>query len=223
MARLSPFITLAAGGIAAGALGVMSATVVSSAPADQDARAAVAAPASPSPEQEKAAEKAEQTEAPDPTPVRADFAGRVKGNNALLALSIRKGKAIAYFCDGKIEAWFAGTAKDGEATLTGFGKSKITARVSAGKAVGEVDLGKKEWDFSAPAVKKPSGLYRASQIVRGARIRAGWIVLPDGTQVGVAVSGDRQIPAPPLEPGTDPVIDGVRVDAKDVDEFIGEM
>jgi serine/threonine-protein kinase len=33
-------------------------------------------------------------------------------------------------------------------------------------------------------VHKPSGLYRAIAIVRGAKIKAGWIVLPDGSQVG---------------------------------------
>ena len=48
-----------------------------------------------------------------PTPIRADFAGRVKGNRGLIAVSVRNGKAVGYFCDGKIEAWFKGKAKDG--------------------------------------------------------------------------------------------------------------
>jgi hypothetical protein len=53
-------------------------------------------------------------------------------------------------------------------------------------------------------VKKPSGLYRATADVRGATIKVGWIVLPDGTQVGSLESNpDAAAPsataAPPLD------------------------
>jgi len=36
---------------------------------------------------------------------RITYAGRVKGGGPLLAISIRNGVAIAYLCDGKLEAW----------------------------------------------------------------------------------------------------------------------
>ncbi|GAA5077082.1 hypothetical protein GCM10023259_081100 [Thermocatellispora tengchongensis] len=201
-------------------LGVMSATGAT--PAADTTAAEVAAPRE-AEATTQATPEPEPAETADPTPARADYAGRVKGNGALMAVSIRKGKAIGYFCDGKIEAWFAGTAKNGKVALKGFGDATATARLGGGKASGDVELHGKKWSFVAPAVKKPSGLYRASAIVRGARIKAGWIVLDNGYQVGYAAADDRQIPTPTLRPGTDPTIDGTRVDAKDVDEFIEEL
>jgi hypothetical protein len=38
--------------------------------------------------------------------------------------------------------------------------------------------------FSIIAVHKPSGLFQSIANVRGATIKAGWIVLADGTEVG---------------------------------------
>jgi hypothetical protein len=39
--------------------------------------------------------------------------------------------------------------------------------------------------FSIIAVHKPSGLFQSIAVVRGATVKAGWIVLPDGTtQIG---------------------------------------
>jgi len=38
--------------------------------------------------------------------------------------------------------------------------------------------------FSIIAVHKPSGLYQSIETVRGATVKAGWIVLANGTQVG---------------------------------------
>jgi hypothetical protein len=37
---------------------------------------------------------------------------------------------------------------------------------------------------NAIAVHKPSGLYQSIETVRGATVKAGWIVLANGTQVG---------------------------------------
>jgi len=38
--------------------------------------------------------------------------------------------------------------------------------------------------FSIIAVHKPSGLFQSIASVRGATVKAGWIVLADGTEVG---------------------------------------
>ncbi|RBQ18490.1 hypothetical protein DP939_18460 [Spongiactinospora rosea] len=213
-------MTLAAGGIVTVALGVLSVSAASSAnltEAGGAAQAGAAATTQVSPPPPAAVKTAR------PAPVRADYAGRVKGQGGLIAISVRNGKAIGYFCDGRTEAWFAGRAKDGQVRLKGFGGSSVTARLDGKRAVGDLNIGRESWDFTAPTAKKPSGLYRASAIVRGARIKAGWIVLADGTQTGFAKRDERPVAVPVLAPGTDPTIDGTRVDAKDVDEFIGEM
>ncbi|GAA3233280.1 hypothetical protein [Nonomuraea helvata] len=233
MSRLGPVITLTAGAVLAVGLGVAS-VIATPAARNEAANTAAEAPpatenaAEPTTEAQTAAPTAEQT-APKKIP-KADYGGYVKGNGGLIALSVRDGKAIGYFCDGKAEAWFKGTESDGELRLAGFGGAKVTADLGGGRAKGWVAIGDHKWSFVAPTVVKPSGLYRATAIVRGAKLRAGWIVLksPKGgfTQVGAAFEGDTQVPIPQLrgERPTAPVtVAGTTLYPKDVDGFIEEM
>lgn len=55
--------------------------------------------------------------------------------------------------------------------------------------------------FSAELSPHPAGVYQARIRVNGLATRIGWAVLPDGTQVGVAVTGATASPAPPLNLG----------------------
>ena len=116
--------------------------------------------------------------------VRRTYAGRVKGGGPLLAISVRDGVAVAYLCDGKLEAWFKGTAKAGRLTLSGKKGGALTGTFNAGRARGSVTVGQRQWQFHTPTVKKPSGLWKATAEVRGAKVEAGWVVLADGSQVG---------------------------------------
>jgi hypothetical protein len=52
--------------------------------------------------------------------------------------------------------------------------------------------------FSAELSPRPAGVYQARIAVNGLATRIGWAVLPDGTQLGVAVAGTTKYPAPPL-------------------------
>jgi hypothetical protein len=118
-------------------------------------------------------------------PTRVDYAGEVNGGGASVAISIHGSRAIAYVCNGSvIEAWLKGTASGGRLTMTGKNRARLSAAYRFKKAVGHVVAHGIRYTFSAPAVHKPSGLYQSIAIVRGAKIKAGWIVLPDGTQVG---------------------------------------
>ncbi len=118
-------------------------------------------------------------------PARADYAGEVRGGGASVAISIHGSQAIAYFCNGSvIEAWLKGTAAGGHLTMTGKNHAHLGAAYQRNRAAGHVTAHGVRYTFSAPVVHKPSGLYRAITIVRGAKIEAGWIVLPDGSQVG---------------------------------------
>jgi hypothetical protein len=79
-------------------------------------------------------------------------------------------------------------------------------------------------------VVKPSGLYRATALVRGAKLRAGWILVknPGGGyyQVGTAFVGEEQFDIPQLnadQPTTPVTVDATTVYPKDVDGFIEEM
>jgi len=144
-----------------------------------------------------------------PEKVRRTYAGRVKGGGPLLAISVRDGVAVAYLCDGKLEAWFKGTATAGRLTLTGKKGGDLTGTFNADRAKGSVTVGQREWDFQTPTVKKPSGLWKATAEVRGATVEGGWVVLKDGTQVGMVTRNGVPTTAPLIDPAAGRVtIDG---------------
>jgi hypothetical protein len=187
----TPYITLLTGAVLGAVLLVASMLATPKAPASPIA-AATPAPASSATAQPSPASPTPTATAVANVPARANYAGEVNGGGASVAISIHHGQAIAYVCNGSvIEAWLKGTAANGHLTMTGKGHARLSATYRTRRAVGHVIAHGVRYTFSAPAVHKPSGLYRAIAIVRGAKIKAGWIVLPDGSQVGS------------LEPNTD--------------------
>jgi hypothetical protein len=161
----------------------------------------------------------------DPTPEKADFAGRVAGGGALVALSVREGRAVGYFCDGRREVWMSGDARDNRVTLTApeGGKALMTADLDEDGATGNLVFGEDAFRFTAPVVERPSGLYRATEQVRGASVVGGWIVLPNGRQVGAVSFGGVEQPAPRLVPGRNVRIDDVTLEPEPVDAFMEEL
>ncbi|MFC6081410.1 hypothetical protein [Sphaerisporangium aureirubrum] len=223
MKRLGPFHTLAAGVVFTAALAALTVgTTPASEPTAANVEAPRAEPTTASTDRVVPEPTATPTAAADPTPKRADYAGVAQRNGGLIAISVKNGKAVAYFCDGRIEAWLKGTAQDNTITLTGK-NSVITAALGDGKAQGRVQVGSGKWRFAAPLVKKPSGLYRATAVVRGARVVGGWIKLPDGQQVGVVNIAGTPSPAPTLTPGSPVTVGGEQIVPQDTDAFIDEF
>ena len=149
------------------------------------------APATPSP-----ASPSQTAPAVVTAPVRADYAGRVQGGGASVAISIHDGQAIAYVCNGSaIEAWYKGTASNGVLIMTGKNNARLSAIYDFGKVTGDVLAHGTDYSFSLPVVNKPSGLYRATAVVRGATVKAGWIVLSNGMKVG-SIESDANSTAP---------------------------
>ena len=148
----------------------------------------------------------------------ASYAGRTDDDSSAVALTLRDGRAIAYFCDGRVkESWLKGDVKDdGTMKLTGKDGSVLNGTLEDGRRVrGTVDVGGGHYAFTADRAEKPSGLYRATATVRGAKVDGGWIVLPDGRQVGVVTRGGRPSAAPEIDPGTGAVtVDGRRLTAR---------
>ncbi len=129
-------------------------------------------------------------------PVRADYAGRVQGGGASVAISIHDGQAIAYVCNGSaIEAWYKGTAANGVLIMTGKNNAHLSAIYDFGKVTGDVLAHGTDYSFAVGVVHKPSGLYQATALVRGASVKAGWIVLSNGTKVG-SIESDANSAAP---------------------------
>lgn len=120
-------------------------------------------------------------------PPHANYDGQVQGDLGSVAIVVHDTFAIAYFCNGKTqEAWFKGTPHDGQLSMTGTGKGNATldANYALGHARGTVTVDGISHVFSIIAVHKPSGLFQSISVVRGATIKAGWIVLANGAQVG---------------------------------------
>ncbi|MFD8215361.1 hypothetical protein ACFV2U_16890 [Streptomyces sp. NPDC059697] len=149
----------------------------------------------------------------------ADYAGRTDDNSSAVAVSLRGGKAIAYFCDGRSkESWLKGDVKDdGTMKLTGKHGAELNGTLNGRSIRGTVDLGGQRYAFTADKAVKPSGLYRATATVRGAKLDGGWIVLPGGKQVGILDRDGKPAAAPAIDPETGTVtVDGQTLTASPV-------
>jgi serine/threonine-protein kinase len=131
------------------------------------------------------------------------YVGWVAGGGASVAVIVTGDQATAYVCDGATaEAWLHGTASGGYLRLAGDG-GELTARYDRDRAAGRTSLAGRSWSFTIERVDPPEGLYRfADTIAGGAEVAGGWIVLPDGSQVGVLTVGGARQPAPALDPAT---------------------
>ena len=125
-------------------------------------------------------------------------------------MAVHGDKAIAYVCNGStVEGWMRGKVEDGKLVLTGKNKTHLTASIHAGKVTGDVEAHGTDYSFSVSTVSKSSGkssgLYQATAVVQGKTIKAGWIVLGDGTQIGsleTDESGQTAVTAPKLDVAT---------------------
>ena len=228
MKRNTPLITLLTGAVLGAVLLIStmlanpssaplnySAAAASSAAPAESAAASSTAPApaesSEAPEQSSAEPSAAPSPAPArTTPTRADFTGRVGGGGGSVAVAVHGDKAIAYVCNGStVEGWMRGKVDGDKLVLTGKNQTHLTASYHAGKVTGDVEAHDTDYSFSVSTVSKStsksSGLYQATAVVQGKTIKAGWIVLGDGTQLGsveVSPSGEDAVTAPKLDVAT---------------------
>lgn len=176
--------------------------------------------ASPTPTASPPSGKPSSSPSPSKTAVpNADYAGRTDDDSSAVAVTLRDGKAVAYFCDGRDqESWLKGDVEaDGSMRLTGQNGNVLTGELKGKRIRGTVDMGQREYGFTADKALKPSGLYRATATVRGAEVDGGWIVLPSGRQVGILNRAGKPGPAPRIDPETGAVtVDGQRLTAKPV-------
>ncbi|MEH0934523.1 hypothetical protein [Micromonospora psammae] len=240
MKRITPLLTLLTGAGTAAVLFAMSAQAVprtaapkpaadAAAPTTADPAPPVAGsgrpptPAEPSQERGRAgtpptALPAPPSTAPAPAKVTGNWTGRLDGG-ATIAITAKDGQAVAYVCDGRrLEIWLRGTATDGTLKLTGKKDATLTGDLADGTASGELVVGDRRWSFTARASAGPAPvLYRATAAQRRAGLDGGWIMLPDGGQIGVVTRDGVPAAAPPLDPafGTT-IVDGTTVTAEPV-------
>jgi hypothetical protein len=224
MKRNTPLITLLTGAVlgvvllistmlanpSSAPLNYSAAAASSAAPAES----ASASPTGPAPtESSEAPGQSSASPARTPartTPTKADFTGRVGGGGGSVAVAVHGDKAIAYVCNGStVEGWMRGKVDGDKLVLTGKNKTHLTASYHAGKVTGDVEAHGTDYSFSVSTVSKSSskssGLYQATAEVQGKTIKAGWIVLGDGTQIGSVEtdeSGENAVTAPKLDVAT---------------------
>jgi hypothetical protein len=138
-------------------------------------------------------------------PPHASYDGEVQGDRGAVAIAVHNTFAVAYFCNGSTqEAWLSGTPRGGKLAMTGKGGATLTASYALGHVRGTVVVNGISYLFSIIAVHRPSGLFESIANVRGATVKAGWIVLANGTQVGslnpdVNAAGAASQAAPKLD------------------------
>jgi hypothetical protein len=124
-------------------------------------------------------------------------------NHVAVAIAIKDNHAAGYFCDGnKIEAWLEGAVTGDRVELRGKNGAVLTGTVftDATFIFGKVTINSEQSSYLAEIAGKPAGLYEGRGKVDGVDNRIGWIVLPDGSQVGIRnVNGERSS-APRLDP-----------------------
>jgi hypothetical protein len=133
--------------------------------------------------------------------VQAVYAGRSSNGDVTLAVSTDGDQAVAYVCNGHtIEAWLQGSVKGNQVNLAGNKGASLTGSLSGLAMFGTVTPSAGlSLPFSAELSPHPAGVFQARITVNGLATRIGWAVLPDGTQLGVAVIGSTKQPAPPLD------------------------
>jgi hypothetical protein len=152
--------------------------------------------------------------------VQAVYAGRSSGNEVTLSVVTDGDKAASYVCNGRnVEAWLQGSVHGNQVSMTGLHGAGLTGSLSGLAMFGTVTPGAGlSFPFSAELSPEPAGVYQARITVNGLATRIGWAVLPDGTQLGVAVAGTTKYAAPPLNLSNDSfILDGTRFTASDVD------
>lgn len=144
------------------------------------------------------------TTATSPYSDQGAYVGRAQ--NASIAIAVKGEQAVAYVCDGqRTELWLQGTVNGATLSMAGNGAT-LTASITGDVVSGSITVGASQQSFTASAAGPPAGLYRANP---GGGDKIGWIVLPDGSQVGIrSRDGVAQQPAPRL----DPTVGSVTVD-----------
>ena len=130
------------------------------------------------------------------------FAGKVAGTNAYVSVVSRGGQVEAYVCDSdKIAVWLKGTlARRVASAANATNEVVLNAKQSGSTLTGTVTLAGKSHNIKATAVSWPSGLYEAWGLSGTKVVRAGWVLVPDGTQRGAKRVGVDVAPVNAVDP-----------------------
>ncbi len=225
MSTRGPLLTLASVAVLTGALLWVNEVVGPPTPTTSSSSYSAPdydAPASSSPSPSPSPSPAETAPPPtvEPTTLQSVYSGKTGGGEATVAVAVNGDRAAAYLCDGdSIETWLQGSATGEQVSLTGRDTAALTGTISGSTMSGTVTTSTGlSWQFSADQAQPPAGIYEARTTIDGLATRIGWVVLPDGTQVGITnVDGNRS-PAPRLDLDDNTfTLDGTAYEATPID------
>jgi hypothetical protein len=220
MKHRSPLVTLAA--VAVAFIIMFTVNMLVSPPGGSSAEpvGASTAPASSAPAQETtravatpSASASESTE-DRAFPNKVVYAGRTDNKSGAVAVAVFGDQAAAYFCDGRsIESWLRGAVQGADIALKSKDGSTLQASLDGDHLKGTLKIKNGRLKFEINQAKKPAGLYRA----RDSKTTIGWIVLEDGSEVGIQTAGAESTAAPELNPESPQVTaNGESLDAKPI-------
>ena len=131
-------------------------------------------------------------------PNKIVYAGYTDDDSTAIAVAILGTRAAAYLCDGdQVEAWLRGTV-DGDEITPDRQERRRRSRPSwtATRSRAPSRSNDEKLDFAIREAKRPAGLYRA----KGSKTTIGWIVLPNGSQVGIQTTGEESSPGTGARP-----------------------
>ncbi|GAA5118030.1 hypothetical protein [Haloechinothrix salitolerans] len=152
-------------------------------------------------------------------PDEAVYVGRSQTGGIAVAVAVSGTKAAGYLCDGEnVEWWLEGTVSGDTVTLRGPDGTRLTGQLADYAVSGEITAPGKRWQYSTQLANEPAGLYQGTATVNGKQNDIGWIVLPDGSQVGVRTVSGQSSPAPALSVAQGGArVDGAFVGAERID------
>jgi hypothetical protein len=147
-------------------------------------------------------------------PNKIVYAGHAEDGAGAIAVAVLGTRAAAYFCDGhSVESWFKGAVQGGDISLKSKDGGTLQASLDGDHLKGLLRIKSQRMRFEINEAKKPAGIYRA----RGSKTTIGWIVLEDGSEVGVQTTSQNSTAAPELDPDNPQVtVDGKKLDAAPV-------
>ena len=124
-----------------------------------------------------------------PFPQSAKYIADMKaadGKTMTIGIAVDGTEVAAYACNGTDdEAWFFGNQTDGKIDIKSRFRDTLSAEFDGTDVEGDLTMNGVSYEFTAPAVPAPAGMYTAE--ADGAR--ASWVVRPDGSAIGVQFNG----------------------------------
>jgi hypothetical protein len=148
------------------------------------------------------------------------YAGVVEETGNLLAIAALDDRVRLFVCDDADEVWLEGSvSRDGMVTLKVADGKRRVGFFNTREGVGSFWIGNRLRSFKAAPVDRPAGLYQARSANRD--LVAGWVVLPNGDQVGAVTLNGVNQPAPSIDPaGTTVTVAGEELPLKAGDRLL---